>query len=131
MTMSSTTQGQSAPAHAATPEPLVWTCTPCGQEILGDTGYVAATYRDINSDGPIRWSPAHDWCLPDQNAYAIDTIRLATTHDALWWTDHLSDKNWYHRSDWRALLAGKGIDVTPAEHPPEPTEQHSHGHVMP
>ena len=93
---------------------IAWKCAACCLTIFGDTGYLQVSYQEINSGGPIRWTARHDRCSPD-DGYSIDLVSLATPAQVLGWTAHLAGKNWYARSDWGALMAAHGVDVSSEE----------------
>src|SRR5574343_866654 len=83
---------------------LRWRCQECGGRVVGDSGYFGASFADIRDAVPVRWRVFHDTCQPDDDTYSIDVVRLATPEDVAWWTEHLADKNWYLRSDWRSAV---------------------------
>lgn len=102
---------------------VMWKCTDCSGVVFGSSGYVGVSYDDLTDEGaPVVWAAWHDACHPDDGiAYDVDVTKVSTVAGILEWTDHLSYKNWYHRSNWRDLMmAEHGIDVAPVEHPPEP-----------
>ena len=94
---------------------ITWTCDACSGLIFGDSGYLAATYEAINSDGPIEWRALHDRCVVDDGAYSVGVSHLSSPEQVMSWTAHIAGKVWYSRSNWRAVMATKGIDVTPEE----------------
>lgn len=79
-----------------------------------------ATYAAINSGDPIPWMAWHDSCLEQDFSYHVPIGELRTVEGCEWWTDHLSGKNWYHRSDWRVVMAAAGVDVSGVEWPANP-----------
>ena len=97
-----------------TAQQIVWKCAACSLAIFGDTGYLQAPYREIGSSGPVHWTAVHDACHPD-DGYSIDVVSLASPAQVLGWTAHLAGKTWYARSDWRALMAAHGVDVSSEE----------------
>ena len=92
-----------------------WTCDACHNPIFGDTGYLSATYEAIRSSYPIFWRALHDRCVADDGAYSVDIAQLSSPEQVMSWTAHLAGKSWYSRSNWRAVMAAHGIDVTPEE----------------
>jgi hypothetical protein len=84
---------------------ILWRCRKCLKPVIGDTGYVGASFQQIRDRGPIRWFVSHDECFQDDDTYSIDCVRIATVEDIDWWTCHLRGKNWYDWSDWSELVA--------------------------
>jgi hypothetical protein len=101
---------------------ITWNCVTCGGAIFGRSGYLGVIHEQMAGGGPITWTPWHDSChIDDDVAYDIGVDMLRTRRQVLDWTEHLSAKNWHHRSNWAALMLTRGIDVTSREMPPEPT----------
>lgn len=94
--------------------PFRWRCETCAQLIVGDTGYVGATYAEINSAHRVEWFVTHDACRSEDFAYQIGVVVLRTPDDLHQWTAHLSEKDWYPRSSWRATVLAQTGHVIPA-----------------
>ena len=94
---------------------ITWTCADCLGPIFGSRGYLGVTFDEVNiGDGPIHWTAHHDTCQPDDAAgiaYDIGADQLDTPERVQQWTEHLSSKTWFARSDWAAVLATKGITI--------------------
>jgi hypothetical protein len=54
----------------------------------------------------IEWRAWHYDCDPhsDEDAYQIDAENLSTWRGFLWWSAHLSSKNWVPDTDWDEVL---------------------------
>ena len=88
-------------------KPLRWRCDVCGQLVIGDTGYLGAEHDAIRGTGPILWTVFHDRCHPDENIYSIDLTSMSAPAEIDRWTEHLAEKNWYLRSNWRQAVEAR------------------------
>lgn len=50
------------------------------------------------------WLWSHDRCRPPHQDYEISGERFVTTADALDWTLHLSEKNWWEAMSWASAV---------------------------
>jgi hypothetical protein len=89
-------------------------CAGCLDPVSEDDSALEASYADINSGQPFEWRVWHSDCSGD-DGYCIDLARIETHAEAAWWTDHLSGKEWYPRSNWRQLMAALKFDARPHE----------------
>lgn len=98
---------------------ITWTCDHCNQPattaavLYVDSAEVLRAEESGNRSDwrPAHWSVMHLACHPDPegpNGYAIDTQRVATPADLLWWTGHLMGKGWITTTDWPDLIKAAG-----------------------
>lgn len=111
---------------------ITWTCDVCGQPVDDGTGYLHASYLDIQAakdarkqydqehapDGgwqvvdllnlPKRapWQVHHRACdpRPDGGDYIIEVERIRTHLEVLERTAHLLEKTWLPLTDWNSII---------------------------
>lgn len=108
-----------------------FTCRGCGSDILGDSGWLVVDLDEVMRvqdayqahdeahptglftvdsliDLPERatWKAWHRHCDPDPgaNGYWIESGRIATWPQAIWWAAHLLEKNWLTHTNWDDIL---------------------------
>lgn len=80
---------------------IEYLCDECKSPISNGEGllYVPDSSRD-------RWCIVHDSCdpTPDDHVYEIPVERIREDVEAIDWTYHLLEKNWFASTGWRGVL---------------------------
>lgn len=90
---------------------ITWNCDRCdfpvsdGILFVPEAEVIAAEESGNVMDWePARWRAVHLECEPDPNGYAVAVHEVSTYAQMLWWTAHLSGKNWLSATNWNELI---------------------------